>query len=167
MTATLISGCVQLDHVAVRVGDVHLLPRRHVVGPELAGDSRRLQLADRALVVSHGEREVSVAQVDLGRAAQRTRTLMDDEMHLTAVGQLIPRALERERRPGDLSQAKHAAVEPFRARDIGHADGDVMERSDVEHAHEGHDGIEGHEDSIVFFVSFDPAVAFVSGRWKL
>jgi hypothetical protein len=59
--------------------------------------------------------------------------VVDDEMELTAVNQLVPGAFEREWRAGDFLQPQNAAVEALRPFDVGHTNGDVIERCNLEH----------------------------------
>src|SRR5688572_8347469 len=88
---------VQLDDVAIGIGDMQLFPRRDVVGALQALDAMRAKMLAGALIVRDAKRHVAVAGVDRPRPPQRQRMLVDDEVQLPSVAQLVPRPAERER----------------------------------------------------------------------
>src|SRR5688572_30942747 len=75
---------VELDFIAVRVGEIDLFPRRHVVWQLDAFNAVRPQVRDRALEVRDADGEVTVENVDRLGAAQRSGAGVDDEMQLAA-----------------------------------------------------------------------------------
>ena len=73
---------VQLDHVAVWIGDEDLLKGRLALRASRVWDVECAQVIERLQVAADAQREVAVAAVDLLRLTQRPRRRMDDQMQL-------------------------------------------------------------------------------------
>src|SRR5688500_13757710 len=110
---------VQLDDIAVGIRDVDLRPRRQVDRRLEAGHAVRFQVCQRRLVAVHAQGEMAVAPVDGGRAAQRPRVLVLDQMQLLKSANRIPGAAKRHGGARQLDQPEHSAVEPLRPLYIG------------------------------------------------
>ena len=131
----------QLDHVAVRIADVHR--RAHaegaVAGADVAGrDAVRAQVsAERGLVEA---RELQADVVDVATVGRRRAAagaaegrIHDDEVDQARAGAELDQA-ERVAAPL-LAAAERAAVEGEGALEIGHAKHDVVEAEDLDRAH--------------------------------